>query len=92
MRPFTFNPATDGYFVDVFAALAADDVVDLPVGDPDFPEVTIVDRYDDAATVSADRYNVYLEGIDDGFIFTAKDARKLAKALKRAARYIEAQS
>ena len=64
---------SDGYFVDAA---------------PDHPAVSVRDVTDDVATVSADDLFVYL-GPDDPYAFTPKAARKLAKALKRAARFVE---
>ena len=81
MHAFPFSKDTDGYLVD----------------DPDFPaieipaftDVEVADRFGDAAIVSAERHYVILEGLADDFAFSPKAARKLAKALKRAARFVE---
>jgi len=54
----------------------------------------IKDQYDDATLVAAVNGNVEVEassyGYSTGMCFTPKQARKLAKALKKAARAAEA--
>lgn len=54
-------------------------------------EVAIEDRFGDELTVSADLGQVHVDGAPvSDWLFTPRQARKLAKALKRAAKAAEA--
>ena len=74
MYAFPFSKDTDGYLVD----------------DPDFAPTTVTDDFSDSATVTVDGDLIILAAEVDPLIFSPTAARRLAKALKRAARFIEA--